>query len=512
MALMVALESISVTLIFPLFQNREAITEFFNSIVHTNTQVSFTTVVIVTIVVAYIIKSSVTLLLFRFQIRRLYEFQNYLSHILISNTERKSFKSGLSIEDRSNLVRDSVLELGKLTHGWLIPIIVISSEIIIFAFFIVIILLVQGSLVLKLIPIMIVVTFCYIYFITPYLESLGRTRVKMDQKRVENLQDYLNSLQEFKNYHRENPILKNYQANTSTSFSADANIVVLQYVPKLVIEILVIIMIGMAINNSSINDSGSDDLINYAVAGLAGLRLLPSVNKIINMVQSLRAHSYLVSDLSIKLTDNPYTLKKRKSFSGQKVHVKSLRFKNQNRTVSIPDFELSRGTITTLIGSSGVGKSSVIQAIVGNAFNINGFFEMDGKKYNFNDYCLEGWICPQKPHIFKDTLVKNIDPFDNAEENIGELNFIKDVDCDDNNIIEQERLSGGQVQRIGILRAINSGMDFLIFDEPTNNLDATNRADFLILLEKLKIENKAILLVTHDQHLTAKADKILRLE
>lgn len=70
-------------------------------------------------------------------------------------------------------------------------------------------------------------------------------------------------------------------------------------------------------------------------------------------------------------------------------------------------------------------------------------------------------------------------------------------------------LSGGQRQRVAIARALASGADIIIADEPTGNLDSTNGALVLEALQTLRDSGRAVLLVTHDLELAAKADRIV---
>ena len=71
-------------------------------------------------------------------------------------------------------------------------------------------------------------------------------------------------------------------------------------------------------------------------------------------------------------------------------------------------------------------------------------------------------------------------------------------------------MSGGEIQRIGIARALYNGADVLILDEPTSSLDKDNAKIIEKLIYKLR-GNKTIIVISHSQDLFLKSDKILNL-
>lgn len=75
-----------------------------------------------------------------------------------------------------------------------------------------------------------------------------------------------------------------------------------------------------------------------------------------------------------------------------------------------------------------------------------------------------------------------------------------------------QELSGGEQQRVALARALINHPDILLADEPTGNLDAAAAAGIMDLLTRLhREEGKTLVMVTHDQGIAAKADRIVRL-
>ena len=73
-------------------------------------------------------------------------------------------------------------------------------------------------------------------------------------------------------------------------------------------------------------------------------------------------------------------------------------------------------------------------------------------------------------------------------------------------------ISGGQMQRCAIARALASDNRIILADEPTGALDAKTGQEIMELLNNIKTKGKTIILVTHDENIASYADRIVRIE
>lgn len=182
---------------------------------------------------------------------------------------------------------------------------------------------------------------------------------------------------------------------------------------------------------------------------------------------------------------------------------------NQGKFRALPvDLSLKPGTLAFATGPSGIGKSTLLKVLAGFSGTFTGEIASRGTIV---------WI-PQKPYLMRGTLRSALayprDPSSLSDREAKELLSLARLDhlADqlDRNADWANALSGGEQQRIVLLRAVRLKPDILLMDEMTSGLDDTSAERMLDLMKKL-LPRTAILLVTHQSALFPKDDQILRL-
>ena len=183
--------------------------------------------------------------------------------------------------------------------------------------------------------------------------------------------------------------------------------------------------------------------------------------------------------------------------------IENLSFGYSNKLL-YKDFslEVKRGELVAIVGKSGVGKSTLFELIANNLKPIKGKIEVKNIAWIFQDpyssFHPSYKILEQILEVAKDR---------DYEKYLQELSLNKDI----LNSLPHE-LSGGQLQRCSILRAILMKPDLLLCDEPTSALDNIVQLDTMKLLISF-LPKMGILLITHDLDLAKwSADRIIRIK
>lgn len=194
-------------------------------------------------------------------------------------------------------------------------------------------------------------------------------------------------------------------------------------------------------------------------------------------------------------------------------------FKNRNLLKNVT-LELKPSDRIAVVGENGSGKSTFINLLLRFYDVQNGLINLNGKKiseYELFSYRDLFSVIMQNPYLFKGSIIDNLTLFgenevDNEILNSNLLEFIKklpekyDTDIGNN----ASRISGGEKQKIALVRALVSKSKILILDEPTAAYDQKSEKDFLDLLEKC--DKKIIVMITHKPELLRFTNKIIEIK
>jgi len=217
-----------------------------------------------------------------------------------------------------------------------------------------------------------------------------------------------------------------------------------------------------------------------------------------------------ISQIQKFLSDSNIT-KESSHFGKLKSNFKKILFNDvscrmgQNIILKNINLEIKKNTFIAFVGKSGVGKSTLIDMIMGLVIPSNGNIFVN--ENNLNQLDISHWrsqiaYVPQEHFLLKDSIKNNIilnQRYNHFKFNqIMDLLDLKDLDPDFEVSEKGSTLSVGQKQRLSIARALYSNRKIIILDEPTSNLNSLLERKILNFFKREQ-ESKTIIMVTHNK-------------
>ena len=306
----------------------------------------------------------------------------------------------------------------------------------------------------------------------------------------------------------------------------------LSRIPKIILEIAgVSIVVFIFIFFIVVDNKNIEEIIPFlTLIVLIVVRCLPAFT---NLNQSLNSINYTNKSINRILEiltdktfdqDDPKYISKKKILQLEKIEVKNLSFSYNEDYKILEDvsFDIFKGQIIGINGTTGSGKSTLVDLILGLLKPNKGQILLNGEELNKKSYenINIGYV-PQDTYISDDTIEENIgfninkqdiDPtkIKEAIKSSNLDNFINNLPEKVNTYIGEDgiRISGGQKQRIGLARALYDDPKLLILDEATSALDNETEASIINEITKLK-KDKIIIMIAHRLNTLKNCDKII---
>ena len=287
--------------------------------------------------------------------------------------------------------------------------------------------------------------------------------------------------------------------------------------PKCIIEMVCVGGILLLITFKMIFNTDPSSIIPaLGVLALAAMRLMPCMNQITGLFNEIKFKMPFFNEvfddfIAIK------NQKKEDEVSNQRGEKERLPFDKEisveNLTFGYPDtnknvfenvsFSIPKGKFVGVVGTSGAGKTTFVDILLGLLQPSGGSINVDGKNIFEN---IQGWLdnvsyVPQSIYLIDGTIRENIAfgilPEDIDDERIEKVlkmaelyDFVQSLELKENTQCGDKgaKLSGGQKQRIGIARALYQNPSVLILDEATSALDTETEKQITETINKLKGE------------------------
>jgi ABC-type bacteriocin/lantibiotic exporter with double-glycine peptidase domain len=412
----------------------------------------------------------------------------------------------------------------------------IISETFVFFGIILILLYYNFNITLLMLILLVIPSLIFYYFLKKKSKNWSNLKHASDVKNLQNLQQSFSAIKEIKIFNKEFFFLNKYLVDANIIWNLRKKMLILNQIPRVWLESLTVSSFAILIYFFSKSLEAEKIISMIALYLAAAFRILPSINRLIIASQSLRfgeaatqtIYDEYFSVHSIASEKPESVLHLNKEFKS--LDLKNISYtygKNNNKFIlKNIDIQINKGDFIGVVGSTGIGKSTLIDIICG-LLNPETGSILYNNSYEIKNF-LKSWqskigYAPQNFNLFNDTIVNNIILDDEKNVNyknlfecikLAELDeFINNQKNNIHSVIGEKglQISGGQRQRINLARALYKKPDILILDEATNALDTYTESKILDNLTKKLHDDLTIIMITHRESSLSKCNKILRI-
>ena len=480
----------------------------------------------------YLLKSLFLLFLTFYQAKYIFGIQEKLSYQFFKGYLSENYEFHLS-RNSSDLIRNTLSEVTQFT-GAISNTLSIFSESLVLLGITVLLLVVEPLATLIIITAMVLLGSIYLFFTKGKSERWGNERMYHDGKRIQHIQQGISGIKEVKISGREQNFLEIYSTHNSGSANNNRKQSIIVGLPRIFIEFAAITGIVLFIFIYTLGQKEIQQIVPLlGLFGLAAFRIMPSINRIVSSMQSVRFTLPILHSLHeelINIRENPLPSHDESDLFNlsSEIELKNISFSYRDSKTILEgiDMIIPAGSCVGLIGESGAGKSTLLDLLLGLNKPSSGEILIDGKRLDEN---LRSWqkgigYVPQDVFLTDDTLKRNI-AFGLEEEDIDNEKiasaiklakldtFVEGLPEKENTTVGERgvRISGGQKQRIGIARALYENPSVLVLDEATSSLDSSTEIEVMSSIKEL-IGTKTIIIVAHRISTMADSDFLYKIE
>jgi len=425
------------------------------------------------------------------------------------------------LRNSSDLGKNVLSEVQGVTGGFVMQSLMIASKIIVSVFLFIMLVIVDPYIAFIASIFLGSIYFVIYRIVKQRLYKIGLSSTKNTFELYKAANESLSGIKDIKLHSTEEEFVNRFLIPSEKLASFGSQKILIASLPRYLLEVVafggvIALIISLISLTDDINSSIFPVISLYV---MAGYRLMPAIQQIYSGFATLKFH-LPAFDLLVKEFSNSNVVHKDQlskipfSFS-EKLEISNLNFTYESSEVSVLNnlsLDLYPNTTVGIVGSTGSGKTTLIDIILGLLTPVSGGISIDGVEINNHNKSLWqrhiGYV-PQSIYLIDDTIIANIAFAVPANEisiekaikaaKIAELHdFISGLPDQYQTIVGERgvRLSGGQRQRIGIARALYHNPSVLVLDEATSSLDGITENIIMETIKKLS-HKKTIIMIAH---------------
>lgn len=446
--------------------------------------------------------------------------KNYSYHVNINSSE---------------IISKITLETARVVNSIIIPLLIINSRILIIIAIFIGILMVNIKITL-IVSVFLVLNYLIIFHLQKKRLILNSNKISFNNKyRQKIISETFNNFRETIIFNTKKYFLNLFDKSNKEIGLSIANNQFLSSLPKNIIEIILFLSI---ISTVFIIETRGDLVEFLPLIGIylvAAYKLLPAIQSLASSFASIRGNFSALQSIFPEITKlKNRKIKKLRDVNKSKVNFKSLKIQNfnfayENKIIfKNANFYLKKNQTIGIYGKTGIGKSTLIDLICGLIKPKKGEYILNkkkiSKKFNLNLINIIS-IVPQRINLLDSTAKNNIiftNKYINEKLLLTELNKLKNI-CNLDFIDKKNegwdlkvgengvKLSGGQIQRIGIARALYRKPEILILDEATSGIDK-HTEEMIFKNIKKEFKNMTLIIISHNKRIFKFCDNLFELK
>lgn len=530
------LEMLSVTLVVPIvtlifddnFFNNAYLVKFLPDFILNFSSEELLIICLIAIVLTYLVKTFFLIFFSYWKANFIYSLHKKYAEKLYFNYINQNYL--FHLKSNSSELTKNIVSTQNFAHN-INQLSILFTEIIILMGLILILMYVNVKATIFIFLFTLLISIIFLKLVSPILSIQGKKNMTNLKSLMENINSSLFAIKEIKIMNRENYFIKKFSKNINNFSNSEKIQEFIQSIPRFILEFMSILLLIITIFFMVYYEYDKVSIITFlALFAAAGFKIIPSINKIIFSLQHLRFYlpvsEIVINDLKLKkkeITNIPQNISK-----NWKVQIKNLSYKYPKSMKTVfknINLDIKKFDIIGITGPSGAGKSTFINCLIGLLKPTSGEINIDQESIFDN---LRTWqnkigYVPQQVFLTDNNIISNIafgvetkkinrNKIFQASK-ISQLNNFVKKKQDYFKIIGERgvRISGGQMQRIGIARALYNEKEILIFDESTSSLDLETEKKFFKSIENFK-RKKTIIIISHKLNTLKICDKVFKLK